>query len=95
MTRGMKAVGRLGAIFGLGLLAVSFLAGGCAPPPPCEVGALQVQEAQQQAEAAEEALQRARQERADMEAELRAQRDELRELEQRKSELQDERRPPR
>ena len=95
MTGGMKTVGGLGALLCLGLLATAFLAGGCGSPPPCEVSTLQVQEVQQQASAAEEALQRAREERADMEAELRANRDQLRELEERKAKLQEERRAPR
>ena len=94
MTGGKKAVGSLGVALGLGLLAAAFLMGGCSPPPPCEIGAAEVQDAQRSAKAAEQTLQDAQQERADLEAELRARRDELRKAETRLDELQQERRGP-
>ena len=94
MTGGKKAVGSLGVTLGLGLLAAAFLMGGCSPPPPCEIGAAEVQDAQRSARSADEALSDAQQERADLEAELRARRDELRKAEARLEELQKERRGP-
>jgi septal ring factor EnvC (AmiA/AmiB activator) len=77
-----------------GFLGAAFLAVGCSPPPPCEIGAMEVESAQGAAKSSEQSLQRTKKERADLEAELRAKREELATQQKQLDMLKEERREP-